>query len=360
VLLAIQDRATELIAAGSAIRNSRKAILMNAISSSTLHPTSTTTSDQTRSDQDRSQTHATERERAARERALVLGGAGSVGNAWEIGVVTGLFEGGLTVTKADLTIGTSAGSTAAAQITSGIAPGELLAEILAAAHKPSTGLGSERRRAPIGPASDHMERTNAVISAAQNAADMRRRMGAAALEADEPSGTSVQSEWRAVAAARLPSRHWPQQSLLIPAVNAQTGEPVVFDCNSGVDLVDAVAASTSNGFGIPPYRIGANRYINGGYRRNENADLATGYARVLVLSPFGGRSRYPLEWGMHLATQVDELRASGSRVDTIFPDSDAEHMFGANAMDVSLRPAAARAGYEQGRALVERIAEFWR
>ena len=170
----------------------------------------------------------------------------------------------------------------------------------------------------------------------------------------------MQSQWRAVTAARLPSVQWPQQSLFIPAVDAHTGEPIIFDRHSGVDLVDAVAASTSNGFGIPPYRIGANRYINGGYRRNENADLATGYARVLVLSPFGGRSRYPLEWGMHLATQVDELRASGSRVDTIFPDSDAEHMFGANAMDVSLRPAAARAGYEQGRALVERIAEFWR
>ena len=103
-----------------------------------------------------------------------------------------------------------------------------------------------------------------------------------------------------------------------------------------------------------------NRYINGGYRRNENADLAAGYGRVLVLSPFGGRSRHPLDWGMHLTTQVDELRARGSRVETIFPDSNSEHMFGANAMDLSLRPAAARAGYNQGRALAEQLTEFWR
>jgi NTE family protein len=148
--------------------------------------------------------------------------------------------------------------------------------------------------------------------------------------------------------------------LLIPAVDAHTGEPVVFDRHSGVDLVDAVAASTSNGFGVPPYRIGGNRYINGGYRRNENADLAAGCARVLVLSPFGGRSRYPSEWGMHLTTQVDELRARGSRVVTIFPDSDSEHMFGANAMDPSLRPPAARAGYNQGKALAEQLSDFWR
>jgi NTE family protein len=81
---------------------------------------------------------------------------------------------------------------------------------------------------------------------------------------------------------------------------------------------------------------------------------------VLVLSPFGGRTRTPLAWGMHLAAQVDELRARGSRVETIFPDSNSEHMFGANAMDLSLRPPAARAGYNQGRALAEQLTEFWR
>ena len=108
------------------------------------------------------------------------------------------------------------------------------------------------------------------------------------------------------------------------------------------------------------YRIGDNRYIDGGYRRNENADLAAGYGRVLVLSPFGGRTLTPLDWGMHLAAQVDELRARGSRVETIFPDSNSEHMFGANAMDLSLRPPAARAGYDQGRALAEQLTEFWR
>jgi hypothetical protein len=48
---------------------------------------------------------------------------------------------------------------------------------------------------------------------------------------------------------------------------------------------------------------------------------------VLVLSPFGGRSRMPLEWGMDLATQVDELLAGGSRVETVFPDGGAGDVF---------------------------------
>jgi NTE family protein len=47
-------------------------------------------------------------------------------------------------------------------------------------------------------------------------------------------------------------------------------------------------------------------------------------------------------------------------VQTIFPDSQSEHMFGANAMDLSMRPPAARAGYGQGRALAEPLGDFWR
>ena len=93
----------------------------------------------------------------------------------------------------------------------------------------------------------------------------------------------------------------------------------MFDRDSGVDLADAVAASTS-GPGAPAHLIGDRHYLDGGYRRNENADLAAGYRRVLVLSPFSGRTRVPLEWGSHLAAQVDELRAGGSKVETVFPD----------------------------------------
>jgi NTE family protein len=202
-----------------------------------------------------------------------------------------------------------------------------------------------------------MERISKIIASAEDAADMRHRMGAAALDMDAASDGSWQTQWRATVASRLPSQHWPQRTVLITAVDAHTGDPVAFDRHSGVDLADAVAASCASGL---PYRIGDNRYIDGGYRRNENADLAAGYGRVLVLSPFGGRSRHPLDWGMHLAAQVDELRARGSRVETIFPDSDFEHMFGVNAMDLSLRPPAARAGYDQGRALAEQLTQFWR
>jgi NTE family protein len=305
--------------------------------------------------------HFTTKESAVGGRALVLHGGGSAGNAWEIGIIAGLFDAGLVVTEADLIIGTSAGATAAAQITSGTPPPDLLANILAAATQRRTGpVGSDHGRVRNVPVANHMEITSEIIAAAEDAADMRRRMGAAALEMDVGSDGSGQAQWRATVAGRLPSLHWPDRPVLIVAVNAHTGKPVVFDRHSGVDLVDAVAASCANGFGVPPYRIGDNRYIDGGYRRNENADLAAGYGRVLVLSPFGGRSRHPLDWGMQLGAQVDELRARGSRVETIFPDSNSRETFGLNMMDPSKRPPAARAGHNQGRALAGELTEFWR
>jgi NTE family protein len=316
---------------------------------------SATPSDRSRSDEAEPQIDATRRIRASGERALVLGGGGSAGNAWLIGVIAGLCEAGLDVTQADLIIGTSAGSTAAAQIT-GATPPELLANILAAASRPASGpVGSEGRRVPTPSAADHMERTGRIIGAAADAADMRRRLGAAALDLEAASDGGWPTEWRAIVAARLPSQEWPQRAVLITAVEARTGEPVVFDRHSGVDLVDAVAASTSSGL---PYSIGDDRYIDGAYRRNENADLAAGYERVLVLSPLGGRTRMPLDWGMHLAAQAEELRMGGSRVETVVPDSDSLNAFGSNLMDPSTRPPAARAGYGQGRRLAGQLTEF--
>jgi len=282
-------------------------------------------------------------------RALVLGGGGSAGNAWLIGVLAGLAEAGLDVTGADLIIGTSAGATAAAQITGAPLSG-LLSDVLET--PPTTGLRG------AGPMIDHLQRTDDVIAAAASPLDMRRRLAASALALAESSDPARHARWRAVVSARLPRDDWPDTDLLITAVDARTGEPVEFRRDSGIDLIDAVAASTSGG---PAYGIGDDLYIDGGYRRSsENADLAAGYGRVLVLSPLGGRTRAPLKWGLHLAVQVDELRAGGSRVETILPDAASLAAFGDNMMDPSTRAPAARAGYEQGSGLAEPLGAFWR
>lgn len=202
---------------------------------------------------------------------------------------------------------------------------------------------------------DHQARTASIIAASQDLPDMRRRLGAAALELEAPPDWS--ERWRAIVASRLPTDRWPARRLLIAAVDAHSGDPVVFDSSSGIDLADAVAASCSSGY---PYRRGDDWFLDGGYRSNaDNADLAAGHERVLVLSPFGGRSRTPPEWGAHLADQVEVLRAAGSRVETVFPDSASLSAFGDDMMDVSRRALAARAGHTQGVALAPSLGAFW-
>jgi NTE family protein len=62
---------------------------------------------------------------------------------------------------------------------------------------------------------------------------------------------------------------------------------------------------------------------------------------------------------MDLATQASELRAAGSRVETVLPDSNSRNAFGNNMMDLSTRVPAARAGYDQGKALAQQLAELW-
>jgi len=305
----------------------------------------------------------------------VLGGGGSTGNAWLIGVLAGLLEAGVDVTAPDLVVGTSAGATAAAQLT-GAPVRDLLAATQApvppratptagstptAGATPVPGAASTAPTAGGAPAgrpavTDHLARLTALTAAAHDAADFRRRLGASALDLDAAGGGTWSARWRATVAARLPGARWPGRDVLLTAVDARSGEPVVFGRHSGVDLVDAVAASCSSG---AAYRIGEGRYVDGGYRRGENADLAAGHARVLVLAPLGGRALTPAAWGLHLAAQVAELRAAGSRVLTLVPDDADEHLFGVHAMDPGLRPQAALAGVRRGRRAAAEVADLW-
>jgi NTE family protein len=148
--------------------------------------------------------------------------------------------------------------------------------------------------------------------------------------------------------------------MIVVAVDAHTGELATFDRDSGVDLVDAVTAATALPGSSPTISINGTHYINGGVRSAENADLASGYAHVVVLSPFGGRSgtlpegqfeglRRPPEWGMDLEGQVEALREQGSYVEVITPDADSQAAMGTNQMDPATRIPAARAGFAQGK-----------
>ena len=290
--------------------------------------------------------------------ALVLGGGGSAGHAWTIGVIAGLADAGIDMTEAaDLVIGTSSGATAAAQVRSGIPPAELLASVLS---PPGPPVGQNRPPPPGPPMTTVFERMRAIGAAATSAADLQRAMGAFGLESDATLDPAAAEQRRAMVAARLPRQQWPDRPMIVAAVNAHTGELAAFDRDSGVDLVDAVTAGTALPGVVPTHDINGTRYINGGVRSGENADLAAGYANIVVLSPFGGRTgtlpagqfegiRRSPEWGTDLVSQVEALRKQGSRVVVISPDADSRAAMGTNQMDLATRIPAARAGFAQGK-----------
>jgi len=216
------------------------------------------------------------------------------------------------------------------------------------------------------------ERMRAIGAAATSAADLQRAMGAFGLESDSTLGPATAGQRRAMVAARFPRPEWPDRPMIVVAVNAHTGELAAFDRDSGVDLVDAVTASTALPGMVPTHSINGTHYINGGVRSGENADLASGYANVVVLSPFGGRSQAPPErgadpagqfeglrrspeWGTDLGSQVEALRKQGSRVEVITPDADSRAAFGTNQMDPATRIPAARAGFAQGKQEATRV-----
>jgi len=158
--------------------------------------------------------------------------------------------------------------------------------------------------------------------------------------------------------------------MIVVAVDAHTGELAAFDRDSCVDLVDAVTASTALPGVTATHSINGNRYINGGVRSAENADLAAGYAHVLVLSPFGGQNPAPSERGADpagqfeglrrfpgadLASEVEALRKQGSHVEVITPDPDSRAAMGTNQMDPATRVPSARAGFAQGKQEATRV-----
>ena len=307
----------------------------------------------------------------AKQVALVLGGGGSSGHAWLIGVIAGLAGAGVDLTEAaDLVIGTSAGATAAAWVRSGVPPADLLASVLSEqARPPPQNAPQNHQRPPSLPMGEVFQRMRDIGAAATSAMDLQRAMGAFALESDAILAQGA-AQRRAIVAARLPRAEWSDRPMIVTALDAHTGELVAFTGDSGVELVDAVTASTAMSGVAPTVGINGRRYIDGGVRSAENADLAAGYANIVVLSPLYERSRRPAppgqfeglrraqEWRTDLASQVEDLRQQGSRVEVITPDDEADAAMGSNLMDPTARIPTARAGFAQGKREAARLANL--
>jgi NTE family protein len=275
--------------------------------------------------------------------ALVLGGGGITGIAWEIGLLAGLAEAGVDLTGADLVVGTSAGSVVGAQVTCGGDLGELFERQL---RPPSEERAARLRRATLA------QYAWAYFRSRGREEQFRRRIGALALAAEKAGATPTEEERLRVIGSRLVGTEWPDRALLVTAVDAHTGEFRTFDRDSGVPLLQAVAASCAVPGVYPPVTIDGRRYVDGGMRSPANADLADGHDRVVVLAP--------LPRGAGPMASVDaQVTGMVARVAVVSPDAQSKAAIGRNVLDPAARAGSARAGRAQAARVVAEVTEAW-
>lgn len=291
-------------------------------------------------------------------RAVVLGGGGPVGIAWESGIAAGLAEHGINIGEADFIMGTSAGSVVGSQLALGRSPQSLLAAQLAlpAATGLPPGSGTPASAPDLTPLMELMARA---ATSTDPPEQVRAEIGAFALAAK----TMSEEEWLASFGriADFGAEGWPGHSYTCTAVDAETGEFVTWGQGSGVPLGRAVASSCAVPGIFPPITLNGRRYIDGGMRSATNADVAKGHDRVLAVAVTVGLAPpgVPDRSRMSLDDEVGALREGGAAVETIVPDRESLEVFGVNLMDGSRRAACAEAGLRQGRAEGQRLKAFW-
>jgi len=289
------------------------------------------------------------------DRALVLGGGGPVGIAWEAGLAAGLEAEGVDLGRADLVLGTSAGSFVGAQLASGRGAKALyeaqiaLGERDAAERAAGQPASAERMPKPdIGPLIGLFMKP---LAEGETAEDRRREMGALALRTETISEDAFIEGF----GRTLNGMAWPA-SFACTAVDALTGVFRLWDAASGVTIERAVASSCSVPGIFPPITIDGRRYVDGGIRSATNIDEVKGARRTLAIAVVGRLGR---EMQMtRIEAELAALKPEGEAL-LITPDEASQDVFGMNLMEAKDRAGIAGAGFAQGRREAARIAGLW-
>ncbi len=272
-------------------------------------------------------------------RALVLGGGGITGIAWELGVLSGLLDHGVDLTAADLVVGTSAGAFVGALVATGV---DLPTAVIDAAHI----------ELELSPRIDLalLAQGFAVLSDRSLPPEQAwARLGALARAAPVGDAAEHVARFR----ENLPVQQWPTRPrLVVTAVDTATGRPVAWDAAARVPLAEAVAASCAVPGVFPPVEVGGTgHFMDGGVRSVTNADLATGAHAVVVVAPTAGAFR---------TSPREELATLGAaRTALVTPDAGARAAIGSNILDPGRRGPALAAGVAQAATVAAEIGRVW-
>lgn len=274
-------------------------------------------------------------------KALVLSGGGYAGGAWMLGFIQALRDDGIDLGAADLMVGTSAGARTAAQIATGVL--DEGADLYRRSAVPEIAVPATLDQ--------FVSATTPILLSSADRREATRRIANL-----EPLGAGLVSaaDRHNSIAAHLPVDAWPEQRLALCAVDADTGDRVVFDRESGVHLLDAVTASGALPGVFPLARIDGRRYADGSVHSLYNADVAAGHDVVVVVSPLA-ISDYMRR---RLATEIDALDDAAVRV--VVADESSIAAIGPNPLSVATGAAAVAAGAAQAEGERDALRALWR
>jgi NTE family protein len=288
-------------------------------------------------------------------RALVLGGGGPVGIAWEAGLAVGLAAEGVHWADADFIVGTSAGSVVGAQLALGMDLAEAVPTV--SAPLPLAGDGS----AALAGMASMMTAMGEAARADTDPTEARIILGRIALEAE----TVAEEDFIAVF-SQVAGTAWPD-SYACTAIDTETGELRVWDRAAGVPLERAVASSCAVPAVFPPITIDGRRYMDGGMRTGLNTDVAVGHDTVIAVSCFPlslpeGMSD-PLADFLNAAIEAEfaAVRDPGAVLEVVVPGAEFLDIsgWGLNLMDPNRAPDAYQAGLRQATAEADRLRAVW-
>lgn len=298
-------------------------------------------------------------------RALVLGGGGLVGIAWELGVLTGLAQQGVDLTgrfesgglRPDAIVGTSAGSVVGSMI--GSKSLALLTEMALQDDAAAAALES----LPLLDFALMDECFTAWRDLLDDTPESLAAVGRLALKFE-----GVGEDRYVQSMVDTVGHDWLDDRFRCTSVNAQDGSFSVWGAASGVSLARAVAASCAVPTIFPAVTIetknGSARYVDGGVRSGTSIDLVAGARRILVLAPIGSWSGDALDPAAAAAVvrETAIAEAAGSSVITVYPDetTNTATMYSPlTRMDPGAREPALEHGIRQGTALANQLHGWW-
>ncbi|PRC48409.1 patatin, partial [Mycobacterium sp. ITM-2017-0098] len=163
---------------------------------------------------------------------------------------------------------------------------------------------------------------NAMLSPGASKEEKLQKIGTVAATTE----TVPEAVRRRVIKHRLRTEDWPEKRVLrVTAIDIATGELVVLDEESGVDLVDAVAASCAVPGAWPPVTIDGRRFMDGGVGSTVNMSAAGDCDAAVALVPSAANS--PSPWGTGAVAEIDGF--AGATL-AVFADSESLAAYGPN------------------------------